>query len=712
MSVIQKIQDKYGKVMAIIIAFALVIFVVMLAFENGGSLFRGQSMTVGKINGEEISIQNFSTLVEQQTEMMKSRQMGDGEMAAQQANEAAWNQEIMRVLIDQETEKLGITVGKKELNDLLFGTNPPQELKQAFTDPQTGQYNGAVAQQQINEVKSKGTAEQKAQMNSFLDQLVLQHLGEKFDALFSASINFPKWMIEKQNAENALMSKISFVREPYTSISDSAVKVTDADIQAFINKNKKDFKQPESRSISYVAFDAQPSAADSTTAMRNITELKAAFDSTRDIESFLTNQGVNTFYNGYISSNRIQIPMKDSIFRVGVGNIYGPYIDGSSYSLAKVLGAKQIPDTVKIRHILIGLATQDPQSGQQIPLRDTATAKKLADSVALAIRNGANFDSMVVKFSTDPGSVNNGGVYDDVPSGQMVPEFNDFIFGNPVGSRAVVKTDFGYHIIEILSQKGSSTGYKIAYISKPIEASQETDMAANNEATKFAGQAKDQKTFNEAAEKLQKEKGINKAIATDIAPTGSMIQGVGSSRSFVKSIYEADLGDIVQPQRVGNYYVVGLVTEVNKEGTMSAAKARMMVEPLLLNEKKADLITTKIGKVTTLEAAATALKKSVETADSLRFNGQGNPVLGFEPKVIGASFNQANVNKVVPEAIAGSQGVYIIRVDNIMATPVAAANVEQERMMRYQQAKQQTRFAALQALREAATIKDNRNKFY
>ena len=92
--------------------------------------------------------------------------------------------------------------------------------------------------------------------------------------------------------------------------------------------------------------------------------------------------------------------------------------------------------------------------------------------------------------------------------------------------------------------------------------------------------------------------------------------------------------------------------------------------------------------------------------------GRVTPVLGFEPKVIGASFNQANVNKVVPEAIAGSQGVYIIRVDNIMATPVAAANVEQERMMRYQQAKQQTRFAALQALREAATIKDNRNKFY
>ena len=712
MSVIQKIQDKYGKVMAIIIGISLVMFVVMLAFENGGTLFNSQSTTVGKINGEDVDIQKFSKLVEQQIQMMNSQGMGGGEMAAQQANEQAWNQEIAKVLISQEADKLGITVGKKEFNDMLFGANPPQELRQAFTDPQTGQYNASVANQQINQIKSKGTEQQKAEMNSFLDQLVLQQLGTKFDALLTTSINFPKWMIEKQNAENALMSKISFVREPYTSISDSAVKVTEADIQNYIDKNKKDFKQPESRSISYLAFNAQPNAADSAQARKDILELKAAFDSTKDVRGFLANQGVSTYYNSYISSKRIQVPMKDSIFRVGAGNIYGPYVDGGSYALAKVIGVKNIPDTVKLRHILIGLSTQDPQTGQQIPLRDTATAKKLADSLFLAIQKGSNFDSLVAKFSTDPGSANTGGVYDNVPSGQMVPEFNDFIFGNSVGSKGVVKTDFGYHIIEILSQKGNSAGYKIAYVTKPIEASTETDLAASAEATKFAALVKDRKSFDAAAEKLQKEKGINKAIATDIPPTGSSIQGIGTSRAFVKSIYDADLGDIIQPQRVGEFYVVGLVTEVNKEGTMSPAKARMMVEPLLVNEKKADIIKNKIGKISSLEAAASALKKTVETADSIRFGGQGSQVLGFEPKVIGASFNKANLNKVVPEAIAGTQGVYVVRVENQVATPVANANVEQERTLRYQQAKQQARFQSLQALKEAATIKDYRTKFY
>lgn len=712
MSIIQKIQDKYGKVMAIIIGISLVIFVVMLAFENGGSLFNAQSTTVGSVNGETIDIQNFSPLVEQQTQAMEARGGGSGEMVAQQANEQAWNQEIIRLLLNQESEKLGLSIGKNELNDLLFGANPPQELRQAFTDPQTGQYNGAMALQQINQIKKQGSDEQKAEINAFLSQLVTQRLGEKFDALLSTSINFPKWMVEKQNADDALLSKVSFVREAYTSIPDSAVKVSSSEIQSYIDKNKKDFKQTESRSIAYVAFNAQPSAADSLAAKNAILETKAAFDSTKDMPSFLTSQGVNTYYDSYISSKRIQIPMKDSIFRVGTGNTYGPYIDGSGYSLAKVMGTKNIPDTVKIRHILVGLSTVDPQTNQQIPLRDDATAKKLADSLALAIRNGANFDSLVVKFSTDPGSANNGGVYDNVPSGQMVPTFNDFIFGNPVGSKGVVKTDYGYHYVEILSQKGSSTGYKIAYINKPIEASQETDAAASNEATQFAAKATNQKSFDAAAEALQKEKGINKAIATDIPSTGSSIQGIGSSRAFVKSIYNADLGDVIQPQRVGDFYLVGLVTEVNKEGTMSAEKARMMVEPILVNEKKADIIAKKIGKISTLEAAAAALNKPVETADSIRFNGQGSAALGFEPKIIGASFNKSNLNKVIAEPISGTQGVYVLRVDGQMATPVANANVAEQRNMRYQQAKQQMRFQSLQALREAAKIVDHRSTFY
>ena len=72
-------------------------------------------------------------------------------------------------------------------------------------------------------------------------------------------------------------------------------------------------------------------------------------------------------------------------------------------------------------------------------VRDSATAKKTIDSIQTAIRSGANFDTLCAKLSEDPGSKDKGGVYENVTSGQMVPEFNDYIFGNPVGSKGRCK---------------------------------------------------------------------------------------------------------------------------------------------------------------------------------------------------------------------------------------------------------------------------------
>src|SRR5690606_26233288 len=244
-----------------------------------------------------------------------------------------------------------------------------------------------------------------------------------------------------------------------------------------------------------------------------------------------------------------------------------------------------------------------------------------------------------------------GGVYEDVTAGNMVPEFNDFIFGNPTGTKGVVKTDFGYHYIEILSQKGSSPAYKIAYITQPIDASQETDANASNEATLFAGNSQSRKAFDENAEKL-KDKGINKSFAQDIKPNDFQIMGLGASRAFVRSIYDADLGDVLQPERVGENYVVAMVTEVNKKGTQSVERARILVEPILRNQKKAEQISKNLGTITTLEAASAALGgKTIENVDSLRMTGSQSNIVTAEPKVIGAAFNPANKGKVVSQAI-------------------------------------------------------------
>ncbi|HSU28712.1 MAG TPA: peptidylprolyl isomerase [Chitinophagaceae bacterium] len=712
MSIIQKIRDKYARVAVIAIAVALLGFILTdYITGRGRNLFSGNSTnTVGRVNRKKIEINDFEKKVKQYEDYMTQNGFSPGGSAArEQAIEAVWDQEVSRIVLNDEIAKLGIDVGKKEINDMLFGANPPEDLKKQFTDPATGQYNAAEAMRQINEMKRKGTADAKENFNTYLGQLENSRMMEKYNSMLSNSINFPKWLIEKQNAENSLLGKITLVREVYSSIPDSSVKVSDDEIADYVSKHKNDYKQVESRSISYVAFSAAPSTKDSLYTKEKSLSLKAQLDTTKDVDQLLASEGLTPGYNGFISGKKIQVPFKDSIFKTPVGQVYGPYLDGANYTLAKVLGARSMPDTVKVRHILIATAQRDPQNQNQlVQTRDTVSAKKTIDSIQALIRSGKSFDSLLV-LSDDPGSKDKGGVYDSVAAGTMVPEFNDFIFENPVGSKGVVKTEFGYHYIEILGQKGNTPSYKIAYLPKPIIASKETHDSVINKANIFAGDSRDIKSFDDNFKKSLQPLGLNKGVAIDIKPADSRIQGLPSARSFVKKIYESKLGEVITPEPVGDNYVVAVVTEINKTGTQTASKARLAVEPLLRNKKKAEMLTKKVGKVTTLEAAATALGKTMETVDSIRLTSRPRNLPVYEPKVNGATFNPDNKGKVVPEVLSGQNGIYVIRVENVNATAVANANVAEQRKQLYQQGKQTAMYSSpVNALKNAASIKDNR----
>lgn len=697
MSIIQDIRDKYAKVTVVAIAVSLIGFILTDYFQSKSrSMGRGSSSTtVGLVNGRKIDLKEFNQAVTDIEANMKQQGYPTGEGLTEQARTQAWDQQVSIALLEDEFNKLGIDVSKKELGDILYGANPPQELAQQFTDKTTSQYNAAQAKQALEQTLKKGTQEQKDYFNNRIAQWVLQRKYEKYISMFSNTVNVPKWFVEKQNADNSQMAKVSYVTQTYASIPDSSVKVDDKEIADYVSKHKDYYKQEESRNIAYVTFNAAPSSADTALVKNRLMELKAGFDTTDNIQNFLAGEGVD-FYDGYISGKTIQIAAKDSIFKTPVGQVYGPYLDGNSFVLAKMLGVKQMADTAKVRHILI--------STQQ---RDTATALLRLDSVKLALAAGANFDSVCAKYSDD-GNKDQGGVYDNVTHGQMVPTFNDFIFSNATGSKGVVKTDFGYHYVEILSQKGSGAAYKIAYLPKEIATSQETVNTALNNANQFFGEAKDAKGFDAAYEKNWKAKGSVKSVATNIKPADAQLQGIGFSREMVRNIYAADRGDIVKPERVGDQYIVALVTDVYEEGTQSAAQARMMVEPILRNKKKAEILKKKVGAVSTLEAAGNMLNGAmVQVADSLRIDARQSKSMGFEPKVLGAAFNPANKGKVVPEVLEGSQGVYVVRVDEVTTTPFTAGSVEEQRKAMAQQ-KQQMLGNPLGALRNAATIKDKR----
>lgn len=717
MSIIQDIRDKYAKLTVVLIALALVGFILTDYFSGKSrGMMGGPSKTIGVVNGKKVLFDDFNKKVAQAEESMKA-QGYPAAAASAQAQEQAWNQEISQILLGEEFERLGIDVGKKELGDILYGPNPPQDIKQQFTDEKTGQFNPVLAKQNIDQVLKKGTEEQKANINAYINQLVNLRMADKYFSLLSGTINFPKWMVEKQNADNSQMAKVSLVRETYASIPDSSIKIEDKDIESFVSKNKSLFKQEESRSISFVSFSASPTAKDSAATLNELMNAKERFSKADSVAQFLAGEGA-PYFDAYVSSSAIQIPVKDSIFKLPVGGIYGPYLDGGSYVLAKMIGSKVLPDSVKCRHVLV---SNNPQQGG---VEDSIASRRI-DSIKTAINGGANWDSMVQKYNPpSDGSRQNKGEMTfsstQIQDVNFAPEFARFIlFDGKPGERKVVKTSFGYHYIEIMSAIKPTVHYKVAYLPKEIIASQETDNAALNDANAFAAESSDIKSFDANYEKTLKAKGIQKGIATDIARTATSVRGLeGASRSFVRAIYDADRGEVLKPERIDNNYVVAVVTEAYDEGTMSIARARLAgAEAELRMKKKGELLKNKIGSVTTLEAAIAKLggNKTIETTDSLRISSGSN--MSFEPKVLGAAFNPANKGKVVPEVLIGRQGVYVVRVDDQSITPVTSGDVNTQRLSRYQQAKQNlsNQYSPnnpMTILRNAATIKDKRSERY
>jgi peptidyl-prolyl cis-trans isomerase D len=721
MSVIQKIRDKYARWAVIAIAVSLLGFILMDAFAGRTGLFSNrQSNTLGKVNGTTIDATEFSRKV-QQEEAMESRQGYEvNDERRQQINEQFWQQQTDDLIMKDQYEELGLTVGDKELKDILYGSNPPDFIKQPFTDPKTGVFDAVRAQQEVNRIMKSGSADQKQQITEYFNSLKSQRLMSKYMGLLANTIYFPKWLLEKRNVDNSLLGKISYVSVPYATVSDSTVKVTDSEIEDYIKDHKKDFEQKEeTRSINYVTFSAAPSSADSAAVKDQVAKMKPAFDSAKDAIAFVNQQNSDIPpYDGYLAKSAIQVPAKDSILALPKGGVFGPYLDANTYVLAKMIDSKVMPDSAKAKHILI--QTNNPQTGQV--LLDDSTAKARIDSIKNAIDHGANFDSLAKKYSDDKSSAEKGGLLssqntDYFAQGQMVKAFNDFVFNGKVGQRDTVKTEFGYHLIQILDLKNVEPHYKIAYLGKKIVASPETVNEANNQANMFAGDSRDQKAFNENFDKNLKPKGINKLIANDIRPMDYNINGMSGARSFVKAIFAADKGDVIGPEQVGDNYVVAVVTEVNEPGLQSVNKVRPIVEPILRNKKKSEQIIKNIGQVSSLEQVAAKENQQVQAADSLRFSG-GNSVLGYEPKILGAVFNPANKGKITP-ALAGTQGVYVVRVDNVTTTPVETASIEDQRKMMEMQMRQsliqqisQGYNPIIEPLRKAANIKDNRAKFF
>jgi peptidyl-prolyl cis-trans isomerase D len=713
MSIIQKIRDKAAWLVFGLIAVSLIGFLLMDASVGGRRMAGSSSGVIGSVNGEKLDFSEYQKQVSEREDQYKSQGYPVNDMLTQNIREDVWKQFEEGAVLQTEYEKLGIDVGDKELNDMLVGPNAVQEIKRAFTDPKTGEFDAQQAASRINQLRALYKGNRKSDQNyamaqSFFEQALPQFVKmrerEKYISLIAQTSYVPKWMIEKTNADNSQISSIHFVKVPYQSISDSTIHVSDAEIQSYLDDHKNQFAQEESRSISYVSFSAAPTSGDSTSIFQQVQSLKPEFTSTRDVESFLAKNGTEKNYSDvFVPKSKISGARKDSVSVLPVGAVTGPYLDGTNFELARIMEIKTLPDSVHARHILV--AINDPKTNQ--PKMDDSSAKRKVDSLKALIDRGRKFDSIAFYFSDDEGSRIKGGDLGYFGQGQMVKEFGDFAFNGKKGDVKIVKTQFGYHLVEILDQKNFEPAYKIAYFARRIEPSQETDQNASGFASQFAGENRDKNSFDAAAKKGN----LNIANGQEIKPTDFNIQGIGSSRSLVRWIYSAKAGEVSESFPVGDKYVVALVTEINQKGTVTLGKAKPMIEPILRNQKKEELIAKKIGSASSLETVASVTGQPISKADSLQFSSPYIPNVGLEPKVIGYSFDKQLAGKPVSSPVGGNDGVFVIKVENVSARANYNVDLEQARRSMLQTQESIIQRGGIDALKKKAKTQDDRGKF-
>lgn len=720
MQIIQSIREKGGPIIIATIALALIAFILMDAKQDKGG--RSASESIGKVNGERIDQNEFNKRiqsVENQEEQQSGQKPTNSRLA--QIREQVWNQVVAEKVFFSEAAKLGIEFTSTELDKILKTDDQSNPLMQdrSMLDP-SGKLDMNKVLQLIPQLK-KMTGEKWEALNAqILEPQKLTSISQKYFALLNASAYYPAWMEEKDAKENKTFATISYVQIPYQTISDTSIKsikVTDDEIKKYVENHKAMFKQEAGRMISYVSFSQLPSGADSVKTKSDVEKLKTEFASDANTKQFIARNGsAKQFNEDYIWRSKMQEVLKDSIMALPKGGVYGPYLNGNTYTIAKMVDIKQQPDSVRCRHILIKIA--DLKQGQiDKNIRPDSVARKLIDSIAAAIKGGADFNAMVLKYSDDPGSKATGGAYGFNYNNSLVDSFYRTVFYEPVGTKKIVmgidnNSYYGYHYIEVLNQFKFEPAYQVGYLAKEIYASEETINNASNNAVKLSAEKDPAKM-----DAYIKKNGLSKiSVPTIIKENDATIGQMQDARQLVRWIFEAKKGDVSDPMPVGDQFVVATVDKIYEEGTQDVETARAggLVENAIREEKKAEQIISGLGANPTLESAAAKYSKEVKMAgtdSSITFKKQLIDSIGYEPKLIGAAFNKANLNKV--SLIAGKTGVFVFRVNS---TGEKASDPNEDKIQMRQQQTAALRNQAVanwfEGLRKKATIKDNRAKFF
>ncbi len=697
MAVLGKIRQRSGLLIAII-AFALFAFVAQGLFNKGN--FGKSSKDVGSINGKDIAFEDFRVKVS------NVEKNGQGTTSTAASNQV-WEQEVSIALLTSEFDKLGLKVGEKHILEVLkadpnIGKNP-QFLNAAgvFDLAKFKEYfkaNPSLAQVLTDREKD-------AELNAKY---------QIYNSLIKAGTYTTESEAKLKYEMEANKVNFAYVAGLYSTIKDSDVKVTDAEIVDYMKKDTKKYKSDNTRDIDYVLIEDKPSAADEADVKAKINGLLAgsvvynqatgkndtlaSFQSAKNVAEYVNSNSDIPYDSSYVAKKDLPAVDADKLYNLAPGAIYGPYMNGKYYCLSKSLGRKAGVNA-KASHILIGYEgskTPNPKAK-----RTKEQAKAEAESILAQVTANPDSFMMLAFTKSDDSSSQQGGDLGNFGPNQMVKPFNDFVFNNPIGKIGLVETQFGFHIIKITDKQD---GIRLATVAQKVQSSEATSNKIFEQATKF-----EMDIANKDFDKVAKESKLTVNPAITAKEMDENFGVLGNQRQIIRWAFEdgTNIGDTKRFEIANIGHVIARVKKENKSGLFAVDIVRTSIEPILKNKKKAELIKAKMTG-SSLDAIAKANKTTVQQAANVTLE---NPVLaggvGQESKVVGTAF-ALSANKI-SAPIEGNTGVYVVKNTSIVKAPALKNYADYVTKLKSQSAGDANR--VIPALKANAEIEDNRKQF-
>ena len=675
---------------------ALFVLFMVISDSNVLEALGGRTNDVGSVNGTDISYPEYQAAIERQRESTKQQTGNDiPEEQFDQFRDQVWETLVTEKLIEQEVQRLGITVSDQEVKDIILGDDPPGFLKQNFIDS-LGRFNREMYEEAIFNPQNEQVLLQA-------EELVKQsRYREKLQSLLEAGITVSEAEIKRKFIEQNIFVEGQFALFANSLFPDSTFRFTENDLRKYYDENPDKFKIKAQRKLSYVLFKNEPSHADSMMVIKNLENVRRmAENDTSDFKYFVDIYSESPYSIDTVSTSDISSSAIKEFKEAKLGAIVGPVpVNSGGYALYHLVNTIPSKDKfVNASHILIS------QMG------DDAANLEEANRIYKELMNGADFKQMAETYSKDPGSAKNGGELGWFGKGMMVKEFEDACFNGKVGEiQKPVKSSFGYHII--LVNDISTSKYVVEKITNAIQESATTRDARFTSANDFSYLARKNGFEKEAelmAYKIQE--------SANFTETSAAVPGIGGNKRLITFAFENGLNSVSEVHKLPNGYVVAKVSEVIAEGLEKFEEQQPKIKQLLLVEKQfektRELATEVMKKADNDINKVKQVDPRIQVGTTGKFNSASSiPVLGKDNAIIFTALSMKPGE--TSEPIKGLRGYVIIHISE--KTPFDSTAFQNQsatlRNSLFQEKKSISLNSWLTQIKEKADIVDNRYIFY